>query len=56
MKLTEEQCRALEDAAKPLVAWLNNNCHPHVKVIVETNGCELVEGVASRRILEFIKD
>jgi len=43
-------------AAKPLVKWLNENGHPHSKAIVETNRVELLEGICSNSITEFIKD
>ena len=46
----------MKEAAKPLVMFLNDNCHPHVKVIVEPDGAEIVEGSASVKIEEFIKD
>lgn len=56
MILTKEQIQQLTEAAKPLVKFLNDNFNPHVKVIVETDGAEIVEGSASVRITEFIKD
>lgn len=33
-----------EKAAKPLVEFLQYNYHPHVKVIVDCEGAELLEG------------
>lgn len=56
MKLNEHQIRELEEASKPLIKWMNENCHPHAKVIVETTGAELVEGIARIKNLEFVKD
>jgi len=56
MKLTKEQIAAFEEACKPLVKWLNENCHPHVQVIVENDRAELVEGLTMVKIEEFIKD
>lgn len=56
MILTEKQRQQFEEAAKPLVKWINNNCHPHVKVIVEPAGAELLDGLCSVEIMEFIKD
>lgn len=29
----------------PVVEWLQKNGHPHMKIIVEQDGAELVEGV-----------
>lgn len=56
MILTPEQVKQLEEAAKPLVKFLCDNCHPHVKVIVEPSGAEILEGLASVKIEQFIKD
>lgn len=56
MILKEEQIVYFEDLAKPLVKWLNENCHPHVKAVVESDGAELLEGVCRVKIEEFIKD
>ena len=46
MRLTEKQRESLEVAAKPLMAWLLANCHPHTLVIVENDRAELLEGLA----------
>lgn len=56
MILTPEQVNELEEAAKPLMKYLADNFHPHVKVIVESNNAELVEGLATVQCDEFIKD
>ena len=56
MILTEIQRANMKEAAKPLVKWLNDNCHPHVKVIVDLSGAELLEGLTSVAIEEFWKD
>lgn len=56
MMLTLKQIEELQEAAKPLVKFLCENCHPHVYVIVEPSGAELVEGIATVKIEEFIKD
>ena len=46
----------LEEAAKPLMKFLCDNYHPHVKVIVEPNRAELLEGQMTVINNEFIKD
>jgi hypothetical protein len=56
MTITPQQREELLEAAKPLIRWLNENTHPHCKVLVDTAGLELVEGVSSARTFEFIKD
>jgi len=32
------------EAAFPLMQWLNDNCHPHCTVIVDSERAELMEG------------
>jgi hypothetical protein len=54
--LTDEQIKALEEAAKPLVKWLNDNVNPHHYVIVEPTGAELVSGECRVKIEEYLKD
>jgi hypothetical protein len=56
MILTKEQIETLKEASKPLMKFLAENFHPHVKVIVDSTDAEFLE--ASARIIndEFIKD
>lgn len=55
--LTNEQKRAaFEEAAKPLIQYLNDYHDPHTKVIVETDRAEIVSGEMSMVTTEFIKD
>ncbi len=56
MILTPEQTVQFNEASKPLVKFLCDNFHPHVKVIVEHSGAEILESSASVKIEEFIKD
>lgn len=56
MTLTDQQIEELKEAAKPLIKWLNENCRPHVTILVEPTGAELVEGVAAVQVTEFLKD
>ena len=56
MFITKEQRLEFEDACKPLVKWLNENCHPHMTVVVHSCGAELLEGIATASIEEFLKD
>lgn len=54
-KKREEQRQALLEAAKPLIKYLSENHHPHVKAIVEPDRVELVEGVMSGKCEEYIQ-
>lgn len=56
MVLSKEQISELEELAKPVMKWINDNCRPHVKVIVDCDSAEIVEGVALVKTDEFIKD
>jgi hypothetical protein len=44
---TEQQYRELEKLTKPLMQWLADNCHPHVKAIVDSENMELMEGITT---------
>ena len=37
------------EAAKPLMKWIAEKGHPHIKAIVENNHIELVEGICTGR-------
>jgi len=45
MNINEEQRKSFEEAAKPMIQWLNEHCHPHVSVNVDCTSAELSEGV-----------
>jgi hypothetical protein len=44
MGLTTEQTDEFKALAKPLMDWLERNCHPHTTVILDSHRAELVEG------------
>ena len=56
MTLTPDQIKAFEKASEELVKWLCENCHPHVTVIVDGSGAELLEGLCVAKIEQFFKD
>lgn len=56
MILSQKQTEQMKEASKPLVKFLCENFHPHVKVIVEPDGAEFLEGAALVKIDEFIRD
>jgi hypothetical protein len=49
MILTKEQLVQLRLAALPLMQWINDNCHPHVSAILDSEHIELLEGLATAR-------
>ena len=56
MTINKEQQANMLEAAKPLIKWLNENCHPHCEFRVSQNSVELVESVALELTDEFLKD
>jgi len=56
MILTKKQLKEFEEKARPLIKWLNENCHPHVVAIITTAHVELDEGVCSIPIHDYIQD
>jgi len=56
MKITEKQRLEMLEAAKPLIKWMNENCHPHTEANIDCNTVTLTEGIATVRTDEYIKD
>lgn len=45
-----------EELVKPLIKFLNDRGHPHMKIIVNTGGAELIEGLIGMTAEEFYLD
>ena len=43
MTLTEQQRKEFEAVTRPVIEWLNNNCHPHVSAVIEPTRAELLK-------------
>ncbi len=57
MVFTPEQQAEFEKVTRPIMKFLNDNCHPHVSVIVTPIFAELLDGVCSTGvILDYLKD
>lgn len=56
MSFSQKQLQEITEAADPLVKWLNENCHPHVQVVVTPVGAELLEGLLTISIEKHLKD
>ena len=56
MVFKEEERKEFEQATRPLMKWLSDNCHPHVCVIVDCSRAELNEGVVSFVTEDYVKD
>lgn len=56
MVITKEQQEEMLEAAKSLIKWMNENCHPHCEAKVDQNSIVLTEGVATNGTNEFLRD
>lgn len=56
MILDKEKIKEFHEISKPLVKFLNDNCHPHVTVITDSTSSQLFEGICNMYTEEFIKD
>jgi len=56
MTLTEQQHKDFEAITRPVIEWLNNNCHPHVSALIDPTGAELLEGVCAYQTNDYVRD
>ena len=56
MVISKEQSKELSKLSEPLLKWLNNNTHPHCKLVIDTNSVELLECSARTINNNFILD
>jgi len=56
MTLTKKQIEEMHEAAKPLIKFICDNCHPHVYIVVEPTGAELLEGVCVIKNEDYLRD
>lgn len=52
----EPNKKRFEDAARPLVQWLAENCHPHTTAVVTSTNAELLVSVEGFETAEYLKD
>lgn len=55
MVLNEKRRKEFEAITRPLIKWLNDNCHPHVTIIADCSYAELLESVNSFRTEDYWK-
>jgi len=57
MIFTKKQQEEFEKVARPVIQFLNENCHPHVTAIITPVRAEMLEGVCGTgEILDYVKD
>lgn len=54
--VAESKLQTFEQAMRPAIKWLAENCHPHAKIIIENDSAELVDGQMVFTTEEYIKD
>jgi hypothetical protein len=45
MKTQEQKHAEFQQVIKLVMEWLNDNFHPHTKIIIDCNNAELLEGI-----------
>ena len=55
-QLEDLQNRTFEDIAKDMIKYLNENHHPHTRIVTDSSTCEIVEGLKCFHTTEYIKD
>ena len=54
--MTEEQRKEFEAVTRPVIEWLNVNCHPHVVVVIEPSRAVLSEGAIAYTTHDYLRD
>lgn len=54
--MKEEKYKGFEEAVRPVMKWIAENCHPHTKIIIESNVAELSEGQKILATDEYLID
>ena len=52
----KERMESLKEAAKPLMDWMRDNCHPNHTCIVNCTNVELLESIMYYLDINNIKD
>lgn len=52
----EEKLEEFKKLSNPLIKWLNDNYHPHTKIVIDCNSAEVLEGSMAHATNEFIRD
>ena len=56
MVLTKQQQKEFEEKSRPLMKWLGENFHPHVKAIVDYGGAEILESSMFIKTDDYVPD
>ena len=56
MILNGKQRKEFEEVVRPLIKWLNDNCHPHITVVADYSSAKLSEAAFSFRTEDYWKN
>ena len=56
MILSKNQEKEFENLTRPVIEWMNNNCHPHISMTICCTRAELSEGIAGFTTFDYLKD
>lgn len=54
--MTEEQQQEFERVTRPVIKWLNDNCNPHVAVIIDPVSAVLHEAEIAYTTEDYLHD
>lgn len=54
--MTPQQIEEFEAVTRPVIAWMNANCHPHSTVVVEADKAALHEAVCGYTTDDYVRD
>lgn len=55
MTMTEQQRQEFEAVTRPVIEWMNANCHPHVTVVIEPTSAVLSEGIVAYTTNDYLR-
>ena len=56
MNMEEKRIEEFEAITRPVIEWLNVNCHPHVAVEITTTTAVLYEGEIAYTTFDYVRD
>jgi hypothetical protein len=56
MIINREKARELEEIARPMIKWINDNCDPHATILIDCESVALSEGAVRVIVQDYIKD
>lgn len=54
--MTEEQKAEFERLSREMMKWMNENCHPHMTVIIDHTTAQLVSSEVAFTTHEYLRD